>query len=35
VRQLVELHGGVVHVASEGRGCGATLTVKLPMLQAD
>jgi diguanylate cyclase len=31
VRQLVDLHGGVVRVQSEGRGKGATFTVSLPL----
>ena len=31
VRQIVELHGGQVHVESAGRGCGAKFTVRLPM----
>ncbi|HYY59279.1 MAG TPA: ATP-binding protein, partial [Pyrinomonadaceae bacterium] len=32
VRQLVELHGGAVHVTSPGEGLGATFTVTLPLL---
>jgi signal transduction histidine kinase/ActR/RegA family two-component response regulator len=31
VRQVVELHGGKVHAASEGLGKGATFTVALPI----
>jgi signal transduction histidine kinase/ActR/RegA family two-component response regulator len=32
VRQLVELHGGLVSVESQGEGMGATFTVRLPVL---
>lgn len=31
VRQLVELHGGTVHVESAGEGQGATFTISLPV----
>ena len=30
-RQLVGLHGGVLDAASEGSGCGATFTLRLPL----
>jgi signal transduction histidine kinase len=30
VRHLVELHGGTVRAQSDGEGCGATFTVRLP-----
>jgi PAS domain S-box-containing protein len=32
VRHIVELHGGTVHVFSEGKGKGTKFTVKLPLL---
>ena len=35
VRQLVQLHGGTVHAASQGEGRGATFTVRLPISVAD
>ncbi len=31
-RHLVELHGGSLHAFSEGIGCGATFTIKLPLI---
>ncbi len=31
VRHLVELHGGTIIAASEGKGFGATFTIKLPL----
>jgi signal transduction histidine kinase/ActR/RegA family two-component response regulator len=34
VRNIVELHGGTVHAASEGLGKGATFTVTLPIATA-
>jgi len=35
VRHVVELHGGFVRAASEGRGRGTTFTVVLPLVAAD
>jgi CheY-like chemotaxis protein/anti-sigma regulatory factor (Ser/Thr protein kinase) len=32
VRHIVEMHGGSVHVASEGEGTGATFRVRLPLM---
>lgn len=32
VRHLIELHGGRVYAASDGKGLGATFTVSLPLL---
>lgn len=34
VRSLVELHGGSITAASDGRGRGATFTVELPVLES-
>jgi CheY-like chemotaxis protein/two-component sensor histidine kinase len=31
VRNLVELHGGIVNAESDGSGCGSTFTVRLPL----
>jgi signal transduction histidine kinase/ActR/RegA family two-component response regulator len=31
-KSIVAMHGGTLHAESEGRGCGATLTVELPRL---
>jgi signal transduction histidine kinase/ActR/RegA family two-component response regulator len=33
VRSLVEMHGGRIRVASEGKGRGATFTLELPVLE--
>jgi signal transduction histidine kinase/CheY-like chemotaxis protein len=35
VRQLVELHGGSVHVASDGMGKGTSVSVHLPSVRPD
>ncbi|MBD1806011.1 response regulator [Microcoleus sp. FACHB-SPT15] len=35
VRQLVELHGGTVWAESAGVGCGATFTVRLPLMAVE
>jgi signal transduction histidine kinase len=31
-RHIVEMHGGSIHAESSGKGCGATFTVRLPVL---
>lgn len=33
VRQLVELHGGIIWAESPGENQGATFTVKLPIIK--
>jgi signal transduction histidine kinase len=33
VRKLVEMHQGIVSVASEGIGHGSTFTVRLPLIR--
>ena len=33
-RHIVELHGGTIDVASPGRGCGATFSIRLPISTA-
>ncbi|HEU4509479.1 MAG TPA: ATP-binding protein [Pyrinomonadaceae bacterium] len=35
VRSLVEMHGGEIHAASEGKGKGTTFTVTLPVLDVE
>ncbi|MBD2435151.1 PAS domain-containing hybrid sensor histidine kinase/response regulator [Fischerella sp. FACHB-380] len=35
VRNLVELHGGTISVASQGEGQGTTFTIQLPLLSTD
>lgn len=35
VKQLVELHGGVISAESAGNGAGSTFRVRLPLMQAD
>ena len=35
VRHLVELHGGIAHAKSAGKGQGATFTVRLPVMPED
>jgi PAS domain S-box-containing protein len=32
-RELVELHGGTIRAASDGKGCGASFTVELPLAE--
>ena len=35
VRHLVEMHGGTVHVSSEGSGQGSTFSVEIPLARED